>query len=211
MNSVFNRPLKVAAGSFLVLTCAFIAFALAGRFGLMDAVAVQRAIGALVGILLVTIGNVLPKLRPFSAPPHFVPGGPEVERFAGWLLVCVGLVHVALFLFAPPGVARMAASVIAAGALVAVGAKAIWHVRGNSRSDASTRAGTTPASPQTTQRRNIKVWLLTAFLYVLLTSILAALGDGQPWAHRLESVMIIGFAVTCAVLFVLLERQRPHR
>jgi hypothetical protein len=211
MSTVFDRPLKVATVSFLVLMCAFLAFALAGRFGLLDALAVQRAIGALVGILVVTIGNVLPKLRPLSAPPVHVSGGPEAERFAGWLLVCVGLVHAALFLFAPLGVARTVASVIGGGALIAIAANAIWHARGKSRAEAPMRAVTPSAGPRAAQRRNLKIWLFTAFSYVLLTSIVAALGNDQPWARRLDSVLVIGFAATCAVLFVFLERKRPRR
>jgi hypothetical protein len=206
-----NRPLRVATGSFLVLMCAFLAFALAGQFGLMDALVVQRAIGALVGILVLTIGSMLPKLRPLSAPPVHVSGGPEAERFAGWLLMCVGLVHAALFLFAPLGVARMLASVIGGGALIAIAANAIWHARGKSRADAPMRAVARSAGPHAVELRNRKIWLFTAFVYVLLTSILSPLGNDHPWARRLDAVMAIGFAVTYAVLLVFLQRKRPSR
>ncbi len=210
MSTVSNRPLKFAAVCFLLLMGMFIAFALAGRFGLMDGASVQRMIGVLVGVLVVTIGNVLPKLRPVSASQVNVPGAPQVERVAGWVLVCAGVMQIALFLFAPPGVARTVVPIVEIGALVLIAARWTWRSRPE-REEAGMSDVAEPTDAGATGRRNLKIWLFTAFFYVLLTSIASALFQDQPWARPLGSAMVIGFSVACAVLFVLLEHKRPRQ
>src|SRR5215469_215511 len=102
MNSqtVCSRPVRATVFSFLGLLGVVALFALAKGKGIIEPAVARRAIGLLVGAMIVIVGNLVPKLRPLNSPSSDPAEAGAAERSAGWTLVLAGIVYIALFAFA---------------------------------------------------------------------------------------------------------------
>jgi hypothetical protein len=202
---------KAAAVRFLVLMGVCSGLAAAGKLGLIEATLAQRAVGALIGLMVVIVGNAVPKLRPLSAPSPTPRSALGTERFAGWVLVVAGLAQVALFLLAPLGTARVSSGAVGGVALLAIAVNWVMlGLRGRLRSEPESELAA-EAGPGAIGRARLKLWLFVGFLYVLLTSITAVLFNEKPWAHTFASGMVVAFALLWAILFAYVERKRPRK
>ncbi len=82
----------------------------------------ERQAGALMGIILMWFGNLLPKQAPSGCATCGAEGATRMHLFAGQMLVAAGLIHALIWVFAPYEHANFwaAASVATALAIVLV-------------------------------------------------------------------------------------------
>lgn len=225
MSTTFMGPARAAAIRFLVLLGLCIAWAAGRKLGFIDPATTQRMLGALIGLMVATVGNAVPKLRPLSSAGTASRSVMSTERFAGWVLVAAGLAQGVLFLSAPLSMAPIASGSIAGAALIAIALRwVVFALRTRANPDRPVNAaaaegvardagdhGSAEASPQAQARARFKLWLFVGFFYVLLTSITAVLFNEKAWAKSFASWMLVGYALLCAALFAYLERKRPRK
>jgi hypothetical protein len=198
-----KRSTARAAFAFLGLVGIVTAVAAAKGMGLLEATAARRAIGLLIGVMALVVGNFLPKLRPLNSPETNPAKGMAAERFAGWILVLAGVAYIGLFLFAPLAQAGRVSSVIGISALMAIAANWIWLGRA-----ALWRSRRFAGLTEEAEDRKLIIWLLFAFAYVFVTASSMFLFHNRPWVHELGSWIVLGFGMTYAVLYGVLESKR---
>ncbi|MGD9584831.1 MAG: hypothetical protein AB7V26_14335 [Lysobacterales bacterium] len=192
-------PVKTAVLRFLGLMGIALVLAMARRMGLIGLGEEQRAMGVLIGVMLLVIGNLLPKMRPLQTPGCPPAQASSAERLAGWVMVSAGIVYLALFLLAPLDRARMIASLIGIGALLVIAlswarwARVAWV--GWDKSAGKT-AGT---DRRAKEQRKVVVALLFAFFYLLATACVTFLFRDQDWFHDLAAWILVGFCFLFAV------------
>ena len=207
MQIACSRPTARALFAFIGLVGTVTAVAVAKGVGLLEAAAARRAIGLLIGLMALVIGNFLPKLRPLNSPDANPAEGRAAERFAGWILVLAGIAYIALFLFAPLDQAGRFSSVLGVCALMAIAANWVWLRRAvlwRSRQIARKTAGLTERAKE----RKLVIWLLFAFAYVFATASSVFLFHNRPWVHDFGSWIVLGFGMVYAVLYGVLESSR---
>jgi len=199
---VYTRPLKTMILGFLGFTLAAAALAFAQKMGFIEAPLQRRAMGLIIGALIIVTGNFLPKTRPLTAPGVNPPGpAAAAERFAGWTLFVVGIAYIALFAFAPLDQARKISSVLGIGAIIYVAASWAWMLRG-------ALLGGQEESLADRQKRKLIVLLLFAFFYALATASVAFLLRNRSQIEEVGWWMSLGFWLLYAALMVLLDPKR---
>lgn len=201
-HAAITRPLKGGITGFLALIGVIAGLALAHELGLMGEAAERRAVGFTIGLMLVLIGNLLPKLRPLSASradPARAAGG---ERFAGRVLLLAGLAYLVLFTFAPLAQARSISAVIGLAALALVALDWIWLARG--ALSRSRRLQKAPAS----ERVRLTAQLVFASLFVLASACAKFLFGEQPWSAAFDDWFLVVFWTLYAALTAFLDHGR---
>jgi hypothetical protein len=201
-----SRPLKMMVLAFLGFTLAAAALSMAGKMGYIESALLKRALGLIIGAMVIIIGNALPKARPLNAPGVNPPGpAAGAERFAGWILVVVGMAYIALFAFAPLDEARRISAVLGIGAMIYIAASWAWMARGlvwggreESLADRERAAG----------KRKLILPLLLAFCYVLSTASMVVLVHNRHLVEEIGWWMFLGFLMLYAGLRVVLDRKR---
>ena len=203
---VYSRSLKTMMVSFLGFALSAAALAFVQKMGFIEAALAKRAMGLIIGVMVVITGNFLPKTRPLNAPGVNPPGpSAAAERFAGWTLVVVGIAYIALFAFSPLDQARKISSILGIIAMIYVAASWGWMLRGallGGREE-------TPADKlRAAEKRRLILPLLFAFFYALATASAVFLLHNR---HQIEEVgwwMFLGFWLLYAALMVVLDRKR---
>src|SRR5262245_9009258 len=101
-----SPPAKNAVYGFLLLTLAMLVTVLLQKSSLIDGNMARRLIGFFVGILIMLVGNYLPKTRFLKALNWTSPPAATAERLAGWALVLTGAVDVCVYMVTPLSLAR---------------------------------------------------------------------------------------------------------
>jgi hypothetical protein len=174
--------------------------------GFLEAAASRRAIGLLIGVMALVIGNFLPKLRPLNSPHANPAREMAAERFAGGILVLAGIAYIGLFLVAPLDQAGRVSSVVGISALVVIAANWAWLGR-TALSRSRPIAGKARLTEQA-EARKLAIWLLFAFAYVFATASSVYLFHDRPWVHDFGSWIVLGFGTTYAVLYGVLDSRR---
>ena len=206
MQIACTRASAKAVFAFISIVGTVTAVAAAKGMGFLEAAATRRAIGLLIGVMALVIGNFLPKLRPLNSPDANPTKEMAAERFAGWILVLAGIAYIALFLFAPLDQAGRLSSVLGIGALVAIATNWAWLGR-TALSRSRPLEGKPPLAEHAEQRKLV-IWLLFAFAYVFATASLISLFHDRPWIHDFGSWIVLGFGMMYAVLYGALESKR---
>lgn len=122
----------VQVGGALLLT-------LANKLGWIDSETTTRGVMVLIGLMLVVVGNSMPKKQE-DGPPSQTVGDivvrQSITRVGGWAMLLGGLVWVGLWAFAPRDVAQVGSIAAVATAVVVMLVYAIWRFR-SGRSSAS--------------------------------------------------------------------------
>jgi hypothetical protein len=202
------RPICSAVAGFLGVTLIALAFGLADKMGVIDAVVAKRAIGFSIGLMLLVIGNSVPKLRPLHSS-RSKSSSMAIERLWGWALVLAGSAWIALFAFAPLNQARYAAALIGIGALTLIAVNWTWSARRaffdvGRENDAI--AMSVPAGP-----RRLIAYLLFAFFFVVITACVKFLIVEKQLADQLTSRMLFVFGPVYAALFAVLEYRHARK
>jgi hypothetical protein len=111
---------------------------LANKLGWIDSETTTRGVMALIGLMLVTIGNGMPKQQ--EGPPSQTIGDAivrqSITRVGGWAMLLGGLVWTGLWIFAPRDLAEIGSIAAVAAAALVMFAYAIWRYRAHRRSSA---------------------------------------------------------------------------
>jgi hypothetical protein len=205
-----NLP-KSALFGFLGAGLIAAAAAMTSRIGVVETDLANRIIGLALGLMIVLIGNSLPKLRPFNRTRvNMRPA--TVERFSGWLLVLAGISWVTLFTLAPLYEAKRVAALIGIGALTIVAVSWIWAAVAAVRTGASLASSVEEEATPTASERVALKWQLTvsllfAFFYVFVVACLKFLVNQTEFANELSIWMLTAFWVLYALLYALGHRK----
>src|SRR5271167_775157 len=207
MQTPSMRPVCSAVAGFLGVTLIAFAFATANEAGIIGSVVTKRAIGLAIGLMVVIVGNSLPKMRPFRSASA---GAAANERLAGWILVLAGTAWIALFAFAPLNQARHHSALIGISALVMIAVnwtrlvrKAFFGVRSRSEGAGFHELLAGP--------RRIIGYLLFAFFFVVVTACVKFLIDEKQLADKLTSWMLFAFCMLYAGFFAILEYRHARK
>lgn len=103
----------------------------ANKLGWIDSEATTRGVMVLIGLMLVVVGNAMPK-QP-EGPPEQTAGQvaarQSILRVGGWALTLGGLVWAALWAFAPRDLATVGSVAAVASAVAAMIVYAVWRYR----------------------------------------------------------------------------------
>lgn len=207
-HAFLDRPVKRAVYAFLGLMAIAVALALAAKTGIIDSTVEKRALGVLIGVMLIVMGNLLPKLRPLNAHVNDPATVTAAERLAGWLLVIAGTLYTALFVFAPLDRARPISSLIGIGVIVIIAASWIrLAIRALARRDSRIFSGNIP-DKRAVEQRKVVSWLIFAFFYLFATACVTFLFKDKSWFHEFASWMLIGAVFAYALLHAVLARTQ---
>jgi hypothetical protein len=198
------RPVKSAVFSFLGVTIIVLAFALAGKKGFIEPDVVKRAIGLATGVMIMVIGNLLPKLRPLSRTRTRASSTPA-ERLSGWLFVLTGIAWIALFALAPLNQARHVSAIIGTGTLVMIAVSWAWLAQKALFGSRKETEETPALDKRAAERRKLVGYLLFAFVFVIVTACVKFLIDEKQLADAVASWMLFAFNMVYAILFAFLE------
>ncbi len=176
--------LKSGAG-IVVLFAAMMGIAFAKETGMIDNDLAKRGVGAVMGLMLVLVGNLLPKFRLFDAPGRDPAAAMAAERFAGWTFVVVGVVYALVWSLAPMPSALVASSLIGLSGFALV---ALNWVR------VAIRDRAVAAAPGTTVETFTRRFGLAVILITLLWGVAIFLVD-YVWGDRVSQWAAIVFAV----------------
>lgn len=121
----------LAAMGIAVVACGavVVAFGVGKASGMLDPLVARRGVGAMLGLMLMAVGNFVPKLRLFQ-PATGAAHSDAIDRFAGWTFVLCGLAFAAVFLVAPADKVFIVPPLIVLAGLVAVLARwLMWRGR----------------------------------------------------------------------------------
>jgi hypothetical protein len=199
------RPVKMAVYWFMGLMGLAMALVWAAHQGAINVRAEKQALGMLLCVVVVVIGNLLPKMRPLSSRGADPSRATAAERFTGWLLVLAGAAYVALFLFLPLERARPIAAVTGLSAIVLVTLSWTRLALMRSSRPTATAKNTNDETRPAVEQRKVVVALLFAFFYLFATACVAYFFDDQSWFHEYASWNLVGF---CFVYAALSSRER---
>jgi hypothetical protein len=206
----FDRPVKRAVYGFLGLTAIAMALAIAAKTGIIDPPFEKRALGVLIGVMVIVMGNLLPKLRPLNAHGGDPTSTTAAERLAGWLLVISGIAYTALFVFAPLDRARPISSLIGIGAIVIIAASWIrLAILALARRDARTPRNA--PDRRVVEQRKVVGWLMFSFFYLVATACFTFLFQDRIWFHEFASWMLIAAGFLYSLLHVFLGNGSRRR
>jgi hypothetical protein len=204
------RPICSAVAGFLGVILVAIAIGLADKLGVIDTVVAKRAIGFSIGLMLVVIGNSLPKLRPLHSSATKSNAAPG-ERLSGWALVLAGSAWFALFAFAPLNQARYVAALIGIGAVTLIAVNWTWLARRSLFGVRSENEGTAIADSAPGGPRRIIAYLLFAFFFVVITACVKFLTVEKQLADQMTSRMLLVFGLVYAALFAAVEYRHTRK
>jgi hypothetical protein len=94
---------------------------LAGAFGIGGSTLRDRALGIVLGLMLVVMGNMVPKvLGPLTAKRCSSARTQSLQRFTGWIFTLAGLAYVGVWILLPVPEADAIATPLCAAAVVLV-------------------------------------------------------------------------------------------
>lgn len=202
-------PLTQAVAGFLALCAISLGFGLARRAGLVGPDIPVRVSGAVIGLMAVLVGNIVPKARPLGSAGGDAARAASLERAAARALVLVGVSFVGLFAFSPLDDARRISAVLGLGTMALLAVDAIRLLAGGPRGDAprsrEVRTGLT--------QRTIAANLLFGVLFLLLTASLKALWPVGAWNAKGSSWWVPGYLVAYSLLQIVYApwHRRAHR
>lgn len=202
--TVYARPLKAMILGFLAFTLAAAGLAFLQKMGFIDAPLEKRAMGLILGAVIVVTGNFLPKTRPLTAPGVNPPGpAAAAERFAGWTFFLVGIAYIALFALAPLDRARKISAILGMAAIIYVAASWMWMLPGALLGGQEE----TLIDKRRAEKRNLIMPMLVSFFYVIATSSMVFLLHDRSQIEKVGWWMFLGFWLAYAALMVVLRRK----
>jgi hypothetical protein len=108
-------------------------------FGWIDSETTTRCMMVLIGLMLLTIGNGMPK-QPDGPPSQTISDvavRQSILRFGGWMMMLGGLLWIVLWVFAPRDVAEVGSIAAVATTTLVMVAYSVWRYRAHRRSSAS--------------------------------------------------------------------------
>jgi hypothetical protein len=193
-------PLRSLVLSIVAVLAAVVTVGVGRRTGLLEPELAKRLGMVVFGIMLVVLGNYMPKfVVPWSTPAMVA-----ARRFAGWVFVLAGAAYVAFCLLAPMPQAVVVPSVIGIAAFVLAGVNWVRAVRRGRQfpgtdGDVVTDIQLSPAL--VVQRAGPHILLGLFFVFVLFLS-------DALWGDSVARWMAVGYCLALAIGVPLLAAGR---
>lgn len=168
--------------------------ALAKEFGGLDSDIAKRAIGIIFGVILMGVGNTLPKIvLPLSARQVDPAKTSAVDRFAGRVFVLAGMIYIGIWVFAPVELRMVTSSLVGLGAfgLVIVN----WVIKMKGEFSLKTKAD---------YRRLSMFGILHALLWVFAIFLVDSI-----WGDAAAKWMALGFVLLNGMVASLFFTKPP--
>lgn len=134
-------PLMSSVVGFMGLFAVMIVIAICKETGVINHEVAKRSIGILLGVMLIAVGNLLPKFHLFDSPRRDPAQTLATERFAGWVFVIAGATYAIIWLWTPMPQVILLSSFVGLGAFLLVAVD--WLRRGfGSKPSTATRKPT---------------------------------------------------------------------
>ncbi len=195
-------PGRSSSVALVVLLVAFAGVVLAKETGQIDGILAKRGVGALLGLIMVVTGNILPKLIfPLSRAARVG----AAERLCGWILVLTGLTLVAAFALLPDANVAFWGALIGLIGFVGVGLTLLGSGRSARREgtdNLAEAADTGSLACRSAKVRVSAIFILHAIAWAFAMFVADALfGDGAAvW-------MVVAFSIANGLLALALRKQ----
>jgi hypothetical protein len=97
---------------FLGLFAVMMAIAIGKETGVIENHVAKRGVGIILGLMLIVVGNLLPKFRLFDSPRSDPAQTLAAERFAGWVFVVTGAAYSIIWAFVPMPSVMLVSSIV---------------------------------------------------------------------------------------------------
>lgn len=194
-NKIFMSSVLGFFGLFAVI----IAIAVVKETGLVGHDAAKRGVGVIFGLMLIAVGNLLPKFHLFDSPRRDPAQTLVSERFAGWVFVIAGIAYSLTWILVPMPSVIIASSIVGLSSFALV---AFDWIRRTSQNSA------TLTSRQPTGVSFDKRLLLGTMLLTLGWGIAMFLID-YLWGDRVTDWANIAFISLLTVGSIPLLARRP--
>lgn len=184
---------------FFGLFAVIIAIAVVKETGLVGHDAAKRGVGVIFGLMLIAVGNLLPKFHLFDSPRRDPAQTLVSERFAGWVFVIAGIAYSLTWILVPMPSVIIASSIVGLSSFALV---AFDWIRRTSQNSA------TLTSRQPTDVSFDKRLLLGTMLLTLGWGIAMFLID-YLWGDRVTDWANIAFISLLTVGSIPLLARRP--
>lgn len=194
LNSSQNAAMARLAVS-VGICVAIIAIMASGKIqGIADGEAAKRSVATALGLMLLAIGNCVPKLRLFQSRNSTTSSAVSVDRFAGWVLVFGGAGFALIWLLTPLEDAVIAGPFIGILSFLIVFARWLYWRQGQNHA----------ALPSPTLSRLIVAIILISIFWTFgIFFVDAVWGDvAARWA-----AIIFVFSLSGLVPFIMLLRN----
>lgn len=131
------RSALLIAGSMLVCTAAL---TIAHKvFGWIDQETTTRGVMALIGLMLISTGNAMPKQHDGPPPKSVgeITTRQSITRVGGWAMMLGGLAWVVLWLFTPRDIATVGSVTAVGTATLVMIVYSVWRYRAHRHSSAN--------------------------------------------------------------------------
>lgn len=136
-----NRVFASSMAGFLGLFVVVLAMALGKESGLIGHEVAKRGIGVILGLLLIGVGNLLPKFHLFDSPRRDPAQTLASERLAGWVFVVAGAAYAIIWAFVPMPSVIVISSIVGLSSFALVALDWVWGAA-RSKPSATTRPPT---------------------------------------------------------------------
>jgi hypothetical protein len=203
-NSVLLQPVL----GFVILCALIGVFGLAGAAHLIDPDTKQRAYGQVVSLMLLVMGNFLPKLRPLQASRIDRGTGAGAERFAGRTLLLAGLVSFTVFIGMPLREAELAAAWLGVGTLTMIVSHWSWlaySARLGEPAAARSAPVERPAEATSSREWRTSIWLLIGYTYICTSAWALDLLRESAVRDEARTWLVTVFSMLISVVFPVME------
>jgi len=195
-------PGRTSMIAFVILLLGFAAVVIAKETGQIDGIMAKRGVGALMGLIMVVTGNILPKLIfPLTRTARIG----TAERVSGWILVLTGLALVAAFAGLPDDNVALQGALIGLTGFAGVGLILIasgWSVARDGLNVLAEPEGAAPLAYRSARVRVSAIFILHAIAWAFAMFVADAIWDDQAaiW-------MVVAFSIANGLLALVLRKH----
>ena len=186
-------PGRSSTIALVFLLLGFAAVVIAKETGQIDGIMAKRGVGALLGLIMVVTGNILPKLIfPLTRAARIG----TAERVSGWILVLTGLALVAAFAGLPDDNVALQGAVIGLAGFAAVGLTLIasgWSVQ--------------PGEAAPLAYRSARVRISAIFILHAIAWAFAMFVADAIWDDPAAIWMVVAFTIANSLLALALRKH----
>ena len=195
-------PGRSSTIALVFLLLGFAAVVIAKETGQIDGIMAKRGVGALLGLIMVVTGNVLPKLIfPLTRAARIG----TAERVSGWILVLTGLALVAAFAGLPDDNVALQGAVIGLAGFAAVGLTLIasgWSVQRDGLSVLAEPGEAAPLAYRSARVRISAIFILHAIAWAFAMFVADAI-----WDDPAAIWMVVAFTIANSLLALALRKH----
>lgn len=195
-------PGRSSTIALVFLLLGFAAVVIAKETGQIDGIMAKRGVGALLGLIMMVTGNILPKLIfPLTRAARIG----TAERVSGWILVLTGLALVAAFAGLPDDNVALQGAVIGLAGFAGVGLTLIasgWSVQRDGLSVLAEPGESAPLAYRSARVRISAIFILHAIAWAFAMFVADAI-----WDDPAAIWMVVAFTIANSLLALALRKH----